>query len=282
VLEWACEKMDERYELLAEAGCRNIRDYNKLTREELVEKFMPSTPEEEAKIPKFLPYWVIIIDELADLMMTGGKEVEASIVRLAQKARAVGIHLIVATQRPQATVVTGLIKANLPSKIAFRVNTRMDSRIILDQNGGELLLGYGDMLFLNPTVPKPIRAQGTFIDDKEIKNSVKLVKSLADAQYEPELMQVKAKFNSDDMKQDEMFDDAVKVVLETRRGSVSLLQRRLNIGYGRAAKLVEMMAQAGIVGDYKGTQSREATITLEEWEAMKGNQQADAESGMSV
>jgi S-DNA-T family DNA segregation ATPase FtsK/SpoIIIE len=282
VLEWACEKMDERYELLAEAGCRNIRDYNKLTRDELVEKFMPSTPEEEAKIPKFLPYWVIIIDELADLMMTGGKEVEASIVRLAQKARAVGIHLIVATQRPQATVVTGLIKANLPSKIAFRVNTRMDSRIILDQNGGELLLGYGDMLFLNPTVPKPIRAQGTFIDDKEIKNSVKLVKSLADAQYEPELMQVKAKFNSDDMKQDEMFDDAVKVVLETRRGSVSLLQRRLNIGYGRAAKLVEMMAQAGIVGDYKGTQSREATITLEEWEAMKGNQQADAESGMSV
>jgi S-DNA-T family DNA segregation ATPase FtsK/SpoIIIE len=282
VLEWACEKMDERYELLAEAGCRNIRDYNKLTREELVEKFMPSTPEEEAKIPKFLPYWVIIIDELADLMMTGGKEVEASIVRLAQKARAVGIHLIVATQRPQATVVTGLIKANLPSKIAFRVNTRMDSRIILDQNGGELLLGYGDMLFLNPTVPKPIRAQGTFIDDKEIKNSVKLVRSLADAQYEPELMQVKAKFNSDDMKQDEMFDDAVKVVLETRRGSVSLLQRRLNIGYGRAAKLVEMMAQAGIVGDYKGTQSREATITLEEWEAMKGNQQADAESGMSV
>ncbi|MDB5322848.1 MAG: ftsK [Phycisphaerales bacterium] len=282
VLEWACEKMDERYELLAEAGCRNIRDYNKLTREELVEKFMPSTIEEEAKIPKFLPYWVIIIDELADLMMTGGKEVEASIVRLAQKARAVGIHLIVATQRPQATVVTGLIKANLPSKIAFRVNTRMDSRIILDQNGGELLLGYGDMLFLNPTVPKPIRAQGTFIDDKEIKNSVKLVRSLADAQYEPELMQVKAKFNSDDMKQDDMFDDAVKVVLETRRGSVSLLQRRLNIGYGRAAKLVEMMAQAGIVGDYKGTQSREATITLEEWENMKVNQQSDAENGMSV
>jgi S-DNA-T family DNA segregation ATPase FtsK/SpoIIIE len=282
VLEWACEKMDERYELLAEAGCRNIRDYNKLTREELVEKFMPSSIEEEAKIPKFLPYWVIIIDELADLMMTGGKEVEASIVRLAQKARAVGIHLIVATQRPQATVVTGLIKANLPSKIAFRVNTRMDSRIILDQNGGELLLGYGDMLFLNPTVPKPIRAQGTYIDDKEIKNSVKLVRSLADAQYEPELMQVKAKFNSDDMKQDDMFDDAVKVVLETRRGSVSLLQRRLNIGYGRAAKLVEMMASAGIVGDYKGTQSREATITLEEWENMKVNQQADAESGMSV
>ncbi|HEY7115637.1 MAG TPA: DNA translocase FtsK [Tepidisphaeraceae bacterium] len=282
VLEWACEKMDERYELLAEAGCRNIRDYNKLTREELVEKFQPGSPEEEAKIPKFLPYWVIIIDELADLMMNGGKECEAFIVRLAQKARAVGIHLIVATQRPQATVVTGLIKANLPSKIAFRVNTRMDSRIVLDQNGAELLLGYGDMLFLHPTTPKPIRAQGTFIDDKEIKHSVKLVKSLAEAQYEPELIQIKAKFNSEDMKNDDMFDDAVKVVLETKRGSVSLLQRRLNIGYGRAAKLIEMMASAGIVGEYKGTQSREATITLEEWEQMKTNQAADAESGMSV
>jgi len=282
VLEWACEKMDERYELLAEAGCRSIKDYNKLTREELFEKFQPGSPEEEAKIPKFLPYWVIIIDELADLMMNGGKECEAFVVRLAQKARAVGIHLIVATQRPQATVVTGLIKANLPSKIAFRVNTRMDSRIVIDQNGAELLLGYGDMLYLDPTIPKPTRAQGTYIDDKEIKNSVKMVKSLAEAQYEPELVQIKAKFNSDDMKNDDMFDDAVKVVLETKRGSVSLLQRRLNIGYGRAAKLIEMMAQAGIVGDYKGTQSREATITLEEWEQMKANQSADAESGMSV
>jgi S-DNA-T family DNA segregation ATPase FtsK/SpoIIIE len=282
VLEWACEKMDERYELLAEAGCRNIKDYNKLTREELVEKFQPGSPEEEAKIPKFLPYWVIIIDELADLMMNGGKECEAFIVRLAQKARAVGIHLIVATQRPQATVVTGLIKANLPSKIAFRVNTRMDSRIVIDQNGAELLLGYGDMLFLDPYTPKPIRAQGTFIDDKEIKNSVKLVKSLAEAQYEPELVQIKAKFNSEDMKNDDMFDDAVKVVLETKRGSVSLLQRRLNIGYGRAAKLIEMMAAAGIVGEYKGTQSREATISLEEWEQMKAGQLADEESEMSV
>src|SRR5215217_8973734 len=141
-------------------------------------------------------------------MMTGGKEVEASIVRLAQKARAVGIHLIVATQRPQATVVTGLIKANLPSKIAFRVNTRMDSRIILDQNGAELLLGYGDMLFLDPYTPKPIRAQGTYIDDKEIRDSVKLVKGLAEAQYEPELVQIKATGSIDDeAAKDELFED---------------------------------------------------------------------------
>jgi len=282
VLEWACEKMDERYELLAEAGVRSIAQYNQMTRDELVERFQPGSIEEEAKIPKFLPYWVIIIDELADLMMNGGKECEAFVVRLAQKARAVGIHLIVATQRPQASVVTGLIKANLPSKIAFRVNTRMDSRIVIDQNGAELLLGYGDMLYLDPTKPKPVRSQGTYIDDKEVKESVRIVKAAAEAQYEPELVQIKAKFNSDDMKSDDMFDDAVKVVLETKRGSVSLLQRRLNIGYGRAAKLIEMMAQAGLVGEYKGTQSREATITLEEWEQMKAGEAADRESGMTV
>src|SRR5688500_17928516 len=216
VLEWACQKMDERYEFLAEAGVRNIKGYNALTTEELIERFEPATPEEEAKIPKKLPYMVIIIDELADLMMTSGKEVESHIVRLAQKARAVGIHLILATQRPQATVVTGLIKANMPSKIAFRVASKMDSRIVLDQNGAETLLGQGDMLFLPPGASKPNRAQGTFIDDKEIRDSVKLVKSMAEAQYEPELVQIKATGTVDeDAAKDELFDDAVRVVLET-------------------------------------------------------------------
>jgi S-DNA-T family DNA segregation ATPase FtsK/SpoIIIE len=283
VLEWACTKMDERYEVLAEAGVRNIAGYNKLTREELVERFEPSTPEEEAKIPKFMPYVVIIIDELADLMMTSGKEVESYIVRLAQKARAVGIHLILATQRPQATVVTGLIKSNMPSKIAFRVASKMDSRIVLDQNGAELLLGQGDMLFLPPGASKPIRSQGTFIDDKEIRESVKLVKGLAEAQYEPELVQIRAPGAIDeDAAKDELFDDAVRVVLETKRGSVSLLQRRLTIGYSRASRLVEAMAAAGIVGEYKGSQAREAMITLDEWEALKAQQQSDAENGMTV
>jgi S-DNA-T family DNA segregation ATPase FtsK/SpoIIIE len=283
VLDWACEKMDERYEFLAEAGVRNIKGYNALSAEELIERFDPKTPEEEAKIPKKLPYVVIIIDELADLMMTSGKEVESFIVRLAQKARAVGIHLILATQRPQATVVTGLIKSNMPSKIAFRMNSKMDSRIVLDQNGAELLLGQGDMLFLPPGASKPIRGQGTFIDDKEIRESVKLVRGLADAQYEPELVQIKAAGAVDDeAAKDELFDDAVRVVLETKRGSVSLLQRRLTIGYSRASRLIEAMAAAGIVGDYKGSQAREAQITIEEWEAMKAAQQADAESGMSV
>jgi S-DNA-T family DNA segregation ATPase FtsK/SpoIIIE len=282
VLEWACEKMYERYEFLAEAGVRNIASFNKLPREELIERFQPSSPEEEAKIPKFLPYIIIIIDELADLMMTSGKEVESFIVRLAQKSRAVGIHLILATQRPQANVVTGLIKSNMPSRIAFRVNSRMDSRIVLDQNGADLLLGQGDMLFLPPGMAKPIRSQGTYIDDKEIRESVKLTKAQAEAQYEPELVQIKAKMNLDDMEKDELFDDAVRIVLETKRGSVSLLQRRLTIGYSRASRLIEMMAQTGIVGDYKGSQAREANYTLEEWEAMQAQRKKDKEDGMTV
>ena len=283
VLEWACTKMDERYELLAEAGVRNLDGYNKLTQEELVERFEPSTPEEEAKIPKKMPYIVIIIDELADLMMTSGKEVESYIVRLSQKARAVGIHLILATQRPQATVVTGLIKSNMPSKIAFRVASKMDSRIVLDQNGAELLLGQGDMLFLPPGASRPVRSQGTYIDDHEIRASVKRVKALAEAQYEPELVQIKSVGGTDgDAERDELFDDAVRVVLETRRGSVSLLQRRLTIGYARASRLIEQMAEAGLVGAYKGSQAREATITLDEWDAAKAQEAADAEAGMTV
>src|SRR5947207_7086865 len=178
-----------------------------------MERFRPSSPEEEAKIPKFLPYMIIIVDELADLIFTSGKEVEAFIVRLAQKSRAVGIHLILATQRPQANVVTGLIKSNMPSRIAFRVNSRMDSRIVLDQNGADLLLGQGDMLFLPPGSSKPIRGQGTYIDDKEIKDSVKLVRGLAEAQYEPELVQIKAAGTVDEEAvKDELFDDAVRVV----------------------------------------------------------------------
>jgi len=283
VLEWACTKMDERYEFLAEAGVRNIKGYNTLAREELIERFAPATPEEEAKIPKHLPYIVIIIDELADLMMTSGKEVETHIVRLAQKSRAVGIHLILATQRPQANVVTGLIKSNMPTRIAFRVASKMDSRIVLDQNGADLLLGQGDMLFMPPGASKPIRSQGTFIDDKEIRDSVRLVKESAAQQFEPELVQIKATGTVDEeATKDELFDAAVRVVLETKRGSVSLLQRRLTIGYARASRLIEAMAGAGIVGSYKGSQAREALITVEEWDALRAQQQADSDDGMTV
>ncbi len=277
------KKWTSAYEFLAEAGVRNIKGYNALTPEELNERFKPATPEEEAHIPKQLPYIVIIIDELADLMMTSGKEVEASIVRLAQKSRAVGIHLIVATQRPQANVVTGLIKSNMPSRIAFRVASKMDSRIVLDQNGADLLLGQGDMLFLPPGAGKPVRGQGTYIDDKEIKESVKIARSLAEAQYEPELVQIKANTSVDaEAAKDELFDEAVRVVLETKRGSVSLLQRRLTIGYSRASRLIEAMAASGIVGTYKGSQAREALITVEEWDAMSAARQQDAQDGMTV
>jgi S-DNA-T family DNA segregation ATPase FtsK/SpoIIIE len=224
------------------------------------------------------------VDELADLMMTSGKEVESHIVRVAQKARAVGIHLVLATQRPQATVVTGLIKANMPSKIAFRVASKMDSRIVLDMNGAEVLLGQGDMLFMPPGASKPIRGQGTYIDDKEIRESVKLVRSLADQQFEPELVQMRTGTGTVDEEaaKDPLFDDAVRVVLETKRGSVSLLQRRLTIGYSRASRLIEAMAMAGIVGEYKGSQAREAMITVDEWNAMQAAQQGDEENGMSV
>ncbi len=283
VLDWACQKMDERYELLAEAGVRNIKGYNSLTQEELIERLKPETPEEEAKIPKRIPYIVVIIDELADLMMTSGKEVESSIVRIAQKARAVGIHLILATQRPSANVVTGLIKSNMPTRIAFRVQSKMDSRIVLDQNGADLLLGHGDMLFLPPGASKPTRSQGTFIDDKEVRESVKMVRAMAEAQYEPELVQIKASGSLDDeAAKDDLFEDAVKCVLETKRGSVSLLQRRLTIGYSRASRLIEAMAAAGILGDYKGSQARECNITIDDWEAMKAARHSDETSGMTV
>ena len=232
ILEWATIKMDERYEL-AEAKVRNIASYNKLGPEEIIARFAPTTPEEEAKIPKTLPHLVIVIDELADLMMTSAKEIESYIVRLAQKSRAVGIHLIVATQRPQATVVTGLIKSNMPARIAFRVASRMDSRIILDQNGGETLLGQGDMLFLRPGTSDLVRAQGAYVDDQEVKNVVKFLKDVAEPEYHPELMQLN-RIDTSMIGHDELFDDAVRIVLETRRGSVSLLQRRLSIGYALA------------------------------------------------
>ncbi|MBN1817847.1 MAG: DNA translocase FtsK [Sedimentisphaerales bacterium] len=268
ILEWATTKMDERYELLAEAKVRNIASYNRLTMQEILERFNPSTPEEEAKIPKRLPHIVIVIDELADLMMTAAKEIEAFIVRIAQKSRAVGIHLIVATQRPQATVVTGLIKSNMPCRIGFRVAARMDSRIILDQNGAETLLGQGDMLFLKPGTSDLVRAQGAYLDDEEIGRIVKHLKEVAEPQYHPELMQLN-RIDMDLMKADDLYDEAVKVVLETKRGSVSLLQRRLSIGYARASRIIEMMAATGLLGEYKGSQAREVTMTLEEYEQMK-------------
>jgi S-DNA-T family DNA segregation ATPase FtsK/SpoIIIE len=278
ILEWATVKMDERYAVLAEARVKNIAAFNKLGTEEVIRRFNPTTPDEEAQIPKKLPYIVIIIDELADLMMTAAKEIEAYIVRLAQKSRAVGIHLVLATQRPQATVVTGLIKSNMPCRVGFRVAARMDSRIILDQNGAETLLGEGDMLFLKPGTSDLIRAQGTFLDDMEIKRIVKHLKEIAEPQFHPELTQLKH-VDTSEMQKDDLFDEAVRIVLASKRGSVSLLQRRLSVGYARASRIIEMMAAAGILGEYKGSQAREVLMTIDEYEAVCEQMEADAEAG---
>ncbi|MFG0314131.1 MAG: DNA translocase FtsK, partial [Phycisphaerales bacterium] len=284
ILEWAVTKMDERYELLAKAGCRDISGYNELEWDELKDRLEIQTEEQAMRVPKKLPYMVFIIDELADLMMTN-KEVEGAIIRIAQKARAVGIHLILATQRPQANVVTGLIKSNMPCRIAFKVASGMDSRIVLDQKGGELLLGQGDMLHLSPSSHKLSRAQGTLVDDKEIRRVVRFLKDIAAPSFERSLMQVKGEMSEDEERiylsennssaslkaaqEDPMFDRAVEIVLETKRGSVSLLQRRLAIGYTRASRLIDLMGIAGILSDHKGSVARDVMISLEEWEAMK-------------
>ena len=292
ILDWACNKMEERYTTLQEAGCRDIASYNELTWEELKERFNAQTPEEEAEIPRKLPYIVIVIDELADLMMTH-REVENSIIRIAQKARAVGIHLILATQRPQREVVTGLIKANMPARMTFKVSSGMDSRIVLDAKGGELLLGQGDMLFITPASPVPMRAQGTLVDDREIRRVVKFMKEVAAPSFERSLMQLRSPGSDEQRiadsqnnssaslaaaKEDPMFPRAVEIVLETKRGSVSLLQRRLAIGYTRASRLIDLMGIAGIISDHKGSVARDVLISLEEWQAMQQMMEAQAKA----
>ncbi|MGN6367643.1 MAG: DNA translocase FtsK [Phycisphaerae bacterium] len=274
ILEWATQKMDERYETMAEAGVRHIKDYNKLSREEIITRFNATTDDDKAKLQFHMPYIVIIIDELADLMMTS-KEVEGHIVRIAQKARAVGIHLILATQRPEAQVVTGLIKSNMPGRICFQVRSRLDSRIMLDQSGGELLLGQGDMLMLRPTGGGLVRAQAAFVDDKEIRGVCSFLKEIAQPEFHPELMQLGAATGlAEGEEKDPLYNDAVDIMIETGRGSVSLIQRRLNIGYSRASRLIDQMRRLGIVGAYKGSMASEVTITKEEWEQMKAEEKA--------
>ncbi len=282
ILEWAVNKMEERYELLKEAAVRDIASYNALTEEELYELFQPQNDLERAKIPKKLPYMVFVIDELADLMMTN-REAEHSIVRIAQKARAVGIHLILATQRPQANVVTGLIKSNMPARASFKVASGMDSRIVLDHKGAELLLGQGDMLMLTPHTSELTRAQGTLVTDMEIKKVARFIKTIAKPTFERSLMTIRPSGEEpgeglDEAERDPMFGRAVEIMIETGRGSVSLLQRRLAIGYSRASRLVDQMSQAGILGDHKGSVAREVLITLDDWEQMKRmEEEADAE-----
>jgi S-DNA-T family DNA segregation ATPase FtsK/SpoIIIE len=280
ILEWAVTKMEERYELLKEAGVRDIRGFNELGEAELRERLNPADDVEWAKIPKKMHYMVFVIDELADLMMTN-KEVEQSIVRIAQKARAVGIHLILATQRPQATVVTGLIKSNMPCRVSFKVASGTDSRIVLDQKGAELLLGQGDMLVVTPSQTDARRSQGTLVEDKEARAVTKFLKTVAAPSFERQLLTIRSgqvagggdggAGDAGDAggERDPLFDSAVEIMIESGRGSVSLLQRRLAIGYGRASRLVDQMGNAGILGEHKGSGAREVVVTMEDWARMK-------------
>ncbi len=277
ILAWAVEKMEERYALLARAGVRHISSYNQLGEEELLDRLEPENEEEKASIPRHLPFIVIVADEMADLMMTSGKEVEQHIIRLAQKSRAVGIHLILATQKPTVDVITGLIKSNLPARIAFQVASRTDSRVVLDEMGADKLLGNGDMLFLWPGTSTLLRGQGTYLSDEEI-NAICDVCSTGEQNFVHELMNIKVKDPEGEgkaasggggRKQDDMYDEAIDVVMREGRGSVSLLQRALGIGYGRAARLIDFMAEDGIVGTYNGSQAREVIISADDWAAKR-------------
>lgn len=275
ILAWAVDKMEERYSLLARVGVRHIVSYNQLGREELLERLKPETPEEADAIPDHLPFIVIVADEMADLMMTSGKEVEQHIIRLAQKSRAVGIHLILATQKPTVDVITGLIKSNLPARISFQVTSRTDSRVVLDDNGADKLLGNGDMLFLSPGTSSLLRGQGTYLSDEEINFIVDHC-STGEQNFVNELVNLKIKDEEGEeakpgvlKKRDDLYAAAVDIVVREGRGSVSLLQRALGIGYGRAARLVDFMAEDGIVGNYAGSQAREVLISLADWESMQ-------------
>ncbi len=279
ILAWAVDKMEERYALLARAGVRHITSYNELGREELLDRIQPENTEEAENIPDHLPFIVIVADEMADLMMTAGKEVEQHIIRLAQKSRAVGIHLILATQKPTVDVITGLIKSNLPARISFQVASRTDSRVVLDEMGADKLLGNGDMLFLWPGTSMLLRGQGTFLGDDEI-NSVVDHCSTGEQNFVNELVNLKVKEDGDEddavpgvlKKRDDLYAAAVDVVVREGRGSCSLLQRTLGIGYGRAARLIDYMAEDGIVGQYNGSQAREVILSIADWEAMQAGE----------
>ena len=267
VLQWACKKMDERYALLSRVGVRDLKGYNNLGREEIEERLNPEGDADLDDVAFSMPHIVIVVDELGELMMIAAKEVESSVIRLSQKARAVGIHLICATQRPSVDVITGLIKANLPARVAFQVPSKVDSRTILDRNGAELLLGRGDMLILPPGTSRLIRAQGTYVSEEEALRIVDFLRRQTLPRFDEELRDYHASQGVSDT--DDLFDDAVRIILETQRGSVSLLQRRLSIGYSRAARLIDLMAEAGIVGTYRGSQAREVMLTLDEWDAAR-------------
>jgi S-DNA-T family DNA segregation ATPase FtsK/SpoIIIE len=260
-LKWAVNEMESRYKKLAKRGVRNLEVYNDQAKQAALPGFNDSASEEDDREP--LPYIVIVIDELADLMMTSPREVEESITRLAQMARAVGIHLILATQRPSVDVITGLIKANFPARVSFRVASKVDSRTILDSNGAEQLLGRGDMLFLPPGSSRLMRVHGPLATEEEVAAVVDFLKKQGKPAYNERILESpeeRAEFGESDGEVDELYDDAVKIVLEMGKASTSVLQRRLRIGYGRAASLLDAMERDGIIGPPDGTKPRAVLV----------------------
>lgn len=285
VLSWAVDKMEERYNLLSQVGVRHLDGYNKLGRKAVLEKMGISELHEEAKsVPEKMPYIVIIADEMADMIMTIGKDVEMYIARLAQKARAVGIHLILATQKPTVDVVTSLIKSNLPARVAFQVSCKTDSRVVLDEGGAERLLGCGDMLYLAPGTSSLTRAQGTFVSDDEMNDVIDFFSDV-EPEYSDELQQAVArsaeaadgeKGDAGPRQNDDLYEDACDVVVREGRGSCSLLQRCLGIGYGRASRMIDWMAEDSIVGQHNGANARDVNFTVDEWEAEKENRRLES------
>jgi S-DNA-T family DNA segregation ATPase FtsK/SpoIIIE len=256
-LKWAVMEMEERYRLLASFNVRNIAQFNQMF---LDEDLQANFTDEQRKQLKPLHYIVIVVDELADLMITCGAEVEESIQRLAQMARAVGIHLIVATQRPSVDVITGVIKANFPCRIAFRLPSGHDSKTILDTKGAEQLLGMGDMLFIAPMSSRLMRVHGAFVTEKEIQRITKFWIRQSKPQYNDDILkEPETKVEIDDF-QDELYSEAVRVVITSGQASVSNLQRRLRLGYGRAARMIDRMQSEGIVGPADGSRPREILV----------------------
>lgn len=281
ILAWAVDKMEERYEWLHRARVRNIASYNELPFEEIVRRVNPDSEEELRNIPRRMPYIVIVIDEVADLIMRMKKEIEGNIILLAQKSRAAGIHLILATQKPTVDVVTGLIKSNLPARICFQVASRSDSAVVLDEKGAEKLLGHGDMLFLQPGTSTIIRAQGALVEDKEIERVVNAI-ATDTPNYDNELLNLKTRdqmeagggADGDEIgaklrDRDPLYEQAVEIVIREQRGSTSLLQRALGIGYGKASRFIDFMAEDGVVGAYNGSNARQVLVTFDEWESRK-------------
>ena len=273
-LDWLVNEMEDRYRIFAMFGVRNIAAYNKLGAKKVAELAKKHDIGEQSA-PPHMPQIVVVVDELADLMMTGRKEVEHAITRLAQKSRAVGIHTVLATQRPSTDVITGLIKANMPSRASFKVTSKIDSRVVLDQSGADKLLGRGDMLFLPPRSFHLVRAQGCYVSDAEVRTVVDFLRTNGPGQELRELVVRQETIDERDPREvDALFDQAVRVVLESQRGSASLLQRALQIGYTRASRLIDLMRSQGIIGEFRNAQAADVLMTIEDYEEKFGEAKA--------